>query len=292
MTVEQYVEQFLLCALEASEGRLSEFLDPQAVMGPAQLDMAEIDGVLSMLIARRYVSSESERADGSVRLIKLTGAGLEHARHLRQISRSKAERAGGSASLQEFAGGEHWWFAGTQVSWDEVLAAVYFLEAENLLAVERTTASIGIRPTPLGIKFALSNMTLRTFMSTQKLPSSGVTNNYGDSIVVHGDVSGSALVTGGGNTQTVNQGVNVDALVSLVAQLRQIAPALELRADDAQDLAEGIDALEREGAEPGRGHKIWRAIMRIVNPALVSAVAAGSEQAVQAAITAGSELFS
>ncbi|MGW4984838.1 hypothetical protein [Streptomyces mirabilis] len=97
--------------------------------------------------------------------------------------------AAGSASLQEFAGDEHWWFAGTQVTWDEVFAAVDYLEAENLLRVERTNGRIGVRPTPLGIKFAHSRMTLRTFMSTHQPQSSGVTNNVGDSIVVNGPVS-------------------------------------------------------------------------------------------------------
>jgi len=309
MTPERYVEQFLLCALETSRGSLNEFLGPDAIMDPAQLDGPEKDAIVSFLIARRYVSSEGERADGSVHLIKLTANGLEQARHLRRISQSRAERdiylhnwlvrwayehapAGGSASLQEFAGDEHWWFAGTQVTWDEVYAAVDYLEAENLLGVERTIGYIGVWPTPLGIKFAHSNMTLRTFMTTQQPQASGVIHQYRDSIVVHGDASGSALATGGNNTQTVSQGVDADALASLVAQLRQVAPALELPEDDADDLAEEIDALEREGTEPGRGRKIWRAIMRIVGPTLGSVAAAGSEQAVQAAVTAGSELFS
>ncbi|WP_326757338.1 hypothetical protein OHB35_53200 [Streptomyces phaeochromogenes] len=309
MTPEWYVEQFLLWALEASRHSLNEFLDPDAIMDPAQLDGSEKDAIVALLIEHRYVSSEGERADGSVHLIKLTANGLEHARHLHRISQSRAERdiylhnwlvrwayehapAGGSASLQEFAGDEHWWFAGTQVTWAEVYAAVDYLEAENLLRVERTNGFIGLRPTPLGIKFAHSRMTLRTFMTTQQPQSSGVTHQYRDSIVVHGDAAGSNLATGGNNTQTVNQGVDADALATLVTQLRQVAPTLALPEDDAEDLAEEIDTLEREGTEPSRGRKIWRAIMRIVGPALGSAAAAGSEQAVQAAVTAGSELFS
>jgi hypothetical protein len=262
-----------------------------------------------LLIAQRYVSSEGERADGSVHLLKLTANGLEHARHLRRISRSKTERdiylhnvlvrwvyehapAGGSASLQEFAGDEKWWFAGTQVTWDEVYAAVDYLEAESLLRVERANGYIGVRPTPLGINFAHSHMLLRSFMTGQQPQTSGVTNNFFRSNVVQGDAPGSNLATGDNVTQTVNQGVDADALTSLVAQLRQIAPALDLSDDNAEDLAEEIDALEREGTDPGRGRRIWRAILRIVSPALGSAVAAGSEQVVQAAIAAGSDLFS
>ncbi|WP_416963868.1 hypothetical protein [Streptomyces sp. Agncl-13] len=309
MTIEVYVEQFLLCALDASGGGLNEFLDPEAIMESAQLDASEKDAVVSSLIAQRYVSSEGERADGSVHLIRLTANGLEHARHLRRISQSRAERdiylhnvlvrwayehtpPAGSASLQEFAGDQRWWFAGTQVTWDEVEAAVGFLEAERLLAVERTVGRIGVRPTPLGIKFAHSHMTLRTFMTTQQPQSPGVTNNFGDSIVVRGSVSGSALATGGNNTQTVTHGVDASALASLITQLRQVAPSLQLPADDAQDLFEEIDTLERDGDDLSRGQRIWRRIARIMTPAVTSAAVAGSEQAVQAAIAAGSQLFS
>ncbi|MFF0043852.1 hypothetical protein ACFYRG_48185 [Streptomyces mirabilis] len=93
-------------------------------------------------------------------------------------------------------------------------------------------------------------MTLRTFTSTHQPQSSGVTNNYGDSIVVNGPVSGSAFATGGNNTQTVTHGVDADALTSLVAQLRQVASTFELSGDDAQDLEEEIDLLEQVGADP------------------------------------------
>ncbi|WP_406368330.1 hypothetical protein OG788_46515 [Streptomyces sp. NBC_00647] len=309
MTTEVYVAQFLLCALDASGGRLNELLAPEAIMESAQLDTAEKDAVISSLIAQQYVSSEGERADGSVHLIRLTANGLEQARHLRRISQSRAERdiylhnvlvrwaythtpPAGSVSLQEFAGNERWWFAGTQVTWDEVEAAVGFLEAETLLVAERTVGRIGVRPTPLGIRFAHSNMTLRTFMTTQQPHSPGVTNNFSDSIVVHGAVSGSALATGGNNTQTVTHGVDANALASLITQLRQVAPTLQLPEDDVQDLSEEIDTLEREGDDLGRGQRIWRRIARIMTPAITSTAAAGSEQAVQAAIAAGSQLFS
>lgn len=307
MTTERYAEQFLLCLLEVSGGSLTEFLDPEAIMESARLDMPEKVAVFSLLIEQGYVSSGGETRDRPVYALRFTNAGLEHAQHLRRISRSKAERdvylhnwlvrwaydntsAGGSASLQEFAGDEHWWFAGTEVTWDEVFAAVDFLEAENLLAVERIPGYIGVRPTPLGIKFALSHMTLRTFMSTQQPHSSSVTNHFG-SIVVQGNATGNNLATGGGNTQTVNQGVDGDALASLVAQLRQIAPTLELSQEDAEELAEEIDTLESEGAEPTRGRRIMRRIARIVTPALPAAAAAGADAAVQAAIAVGTGLF-
>jgi hypothetical protein len=78
-----------------------------------------------------------------------------------QLARTVGLRQHSGSSLQEFAGEGRWWFTGTEVTWDEVFAAVDFLEAENLLAVERIPGRIGVRPTFLGINFALSHMTLR-----------------------------------------------------------------------------------------------------------------------------------
>ncbi|MDH6552062.1 hypothetical protein [Streptomyces sp. SAI-041] len=128
-------------------------------------------------------------------------------------------------------------------------------------------------------------------MRTQQPQSSSVTNHFG-SIVGRGNATGNNFATGGGNAQTVNQGVDGDALASLVAQLRQIAPTLELSQEDAEELAEEIDTLEGEGAEPTRGRRIMRRIARIVAPALPAAAAAGTDAAVQAAIAAGTGLFS
>ncbi|WP_327666666.1 hypothetical protein OHN37_07515 [Streptomyces sp. NBC_00485] len=91
-------------------------------------------------------------------------------------------------------------------------AAVDFLEAEKLLEMERTVGPVSIRLTPWGINFAHSHMALRTSMTTQQPQSPNVTNNFGDSIVVHRTLSGSALATGD---------VNADTLASLVTQLRR-----------------------------------------------------------------------
>ncbi|MGW3820113.1 hypothetical protein [Streptomyces sp. NPDC005046] len=122
MTTARYAEQFLLCLLEASEGSLAEFLDPETIMQSTRLDMPERNAILSTLIEQGYVTSGGETRDRPVYALKFTSAGVEHAQHLRRISRSKAERdvylhnclvrwgydntpAGKSASLQDVAGG-------------------------------------------------------------------------------------------------------------------------------------------------------------------------------------------
>ncbi|MFD8724997.1 hypothetical protein ACFV2H_45385 [Streptomyces sp. NPDC059629] len=311
MTSEQHLERFLLAAVE-DESSSSRSLVVDHVVRVAELDLYyDSDGkaeIVKTLVSRSYMVHQ-----GRPPLIGFwltwTPAGLEKAKHLRKISQQKAERdqylhnvlvrwayehtpAGGSARLEEFAEDERWWFAGTQVTWPEVHVAVDYLEAENLLAGGRASRYSAVEPTPLGIKFALTTMTLRMFMTTQQPQPSSVTNNFNSGIVVHGSATGSNFATGGGNTQSLAQGVDADGLASLVAHLRQVASDLPLSQDDARDLAEDIDALEREGAEPSRGRRIWRAIVRILTPALTQAATAGSEHVVRAAIERGAELFS
>ncbi|XUL90016.1 hypothetical protein ACQ86D_28050 [Streptomyces galilaeus] len=309
MTIEPYADQFLLVALDISGGDVQEFLGTDQVMRTAELDEAQQGAIISWLLAQRHVTAELTQANGVTTLIRLTANGLEHAYVLRSRSKSRVERekylhsvlvrwahehapAGGWARLQIFAADDKWWFCGTEVTWDEVFAAVSYLQEKGLLRVDcgPGSASVitGIAPTPLGTDFAHSHMTLGTFMNSQQRPPTGNVNNYISSNVVNGDMSGGNLATGGNNTQTSNHGVDADALTALVAQLREVAPNLGLSEEDAQDLAAEIDDLEREGAEPGRGARIWRSITRIVVPA---AVAAGADQGVQAAIAAGAGLF-
>ncbi|MGW9594980.1 hypothetical protein ACWHLZ_32335 [Streptomyces chartreusis] len=223
MTTERHVEQFLLYALAKSGGSLNESLNAGSILASIEhdeqqsnvgiyIDTRASNEIVSLLVGRGYASSE-ERADGFSYRFKLTANGLDHARELLRRSRSKIERdtylhnvlvrwayervpAGGSASLQGFAGDEHWWFAGTEVTWDEVFAAVHFLEAEGLLRVEDANGFARVQPTPLGIKFAHSKQTLRTFTTTQSGQGSGVTNNFFDSNVVQGDAPGSNFATG------------------------------------------------------------------------------------------------
>lgn len=304
MKTAHQVERFLVTVLDKWEGS-DEIFAPDLIMRDAGLNQSDQDAVVGWMKTFGEVRVESESADGTAYLIRLTRVGLERAVALRERSRSKAQRdvylhnvllrfayqhspAGGSVSLQLFAEEDGWWFGGTEVTWDEVFAAVDFLEHEGLLAVDRIVGDQQIRPTHLGSKFARSNVTLRTFMSTQQPHNSGVTHHYSDSVVVHGGAPGSNLATGGGNTQTVNNGVDADALASLVTQLREVAPTLELSQEDEEDLVEEIDTLERQGADVGMARRSWRRIKRIVGPV---ALTVGTEHAVQAAIAGGTALL-
>ncbi|MET7729534.1 hypothetical protein [Streptomyces mirabilis] len=186
------------------------------------------------------------------------------------------------------------WFAGTRIPLDVVNLAVSYLAQEGLLEYDRRRASqSAVRTTSKGIRFLHSNQTVRDFMAaaSQPPPRDSVTNHF-SGIYVGGNVAHANLASGNHNPQSINQGVSSEALASLVSQLRQVAPALGLQATDAEDLAEEVDALEREGTEPSRGRRIWRSIMRILTPAVTTAITADAEHAVHAAITAGTDLFS
>ncbi|WP_327666667.1 hypothetical protein OHN37_07520 [Streptomyces sp. NBC_00485] len=67
---------------------------------------------------------------------------------------------------------------------------------------------------------------------------------------------------------------------------------MDLAADDAQDLAEDIDGLERDGTDLSLSQRTWCRITRILTSTIASAAAAGSEQAGHEAIVPGSQLFS
>lgn len=304
MKTAHQVERFLVAVLDMWGGR-DKIFTPDVIMRSACLRISDQNSIVGWMKAFGEVRVESESPDGTAQLVSMTHLGLLHAAELRERARSKANRdvhlhnvlvrfaynhspAGASAKLQLFAADDGWWFAGTEVTWDEVFAAVDFLEHEGLLVVERIAGDERIQPTHLGSKFALSKGTLRMFMSTQQPHSSNVTNHYTDSIVVHGSAPGSNLATGGGNTQTVNHGVDTEALASLITQLREVVPTLELSQADAEDLTEEIDTLAGEGAEPGRARRTLRRVRRIMVPAATTVLA---EQAVQAAIAGGTTLL-
>ena len=177
------------------------------------------------------------------------------------------------------------------MTWEEVDHAVSYLAQEGLIRTEGPrSVDAYIQVTNLGINFVQSEKDLREFMTDHPSRLNGpVTTN---TVNIHGNADNSNIAGGSHNSQTLTHGVDATALAALVSQLRAIAQTVELPAEDAQDLDEEIDALERERGDRSRAQRIWRRIARIVTPALTSAAAAGSEQAVQAAITAGNQLFS
>ncbi|MFE7561080.1 hypothetical protein [Kitasatospora sp. NPDC057500] len=90
-------------------------------------------------------------------------------------------------------------------------------------------------------------------------------------------MSNSNLSAGDNNTLTVtNNNVDQQALTDLVACLRAIAPQLGLEGLDAQDFADDVDALERNGHDLEQGGRRWRGVKRIVLGALTNAAASAA----------------
>ncbi|MEU1035610.1 hypothetical protein ABZ402_44440 [Streptomyces mirabilis] len=307
---ERQVERFLVAAANTARHTHSLFSGAdtvEAILAAADLHETREEDIVLSLLGWGYVSLSPH---DEVNFLGPTPEGVDRARELQRVSQLRAERdiylhntlvgwayraasAGGTADLRQFLNAEESWFSGSKLTLDEAFAAAIYLHAEGLVIIERVSSEIRLRMTNLGINFVHFKLPLRDFMATQlPRPASAVTNHYSGAVFVHGDANNSKLAGGSHNSQAITHGVPASDLTSLVSQLRQVMPVLDLPEDDAQDLAEEIDALEREGAEPGRGRRIWRSINRILAPAVTSAVTAGSEQAVQAAITAGTELFS
>ncbi|MEU0942424.1 hypothetical protein ABZ379_06450 [Streptomyces canus] len=194
--------------------------------------------------------------------------------------------------VARFARSQCWWFLGDPLTWPEVVSAVAYLTDEGLLTWRRLpNNSALVRLTNTGITFVQSGKDLRTFMTSQppRIHTPVTTNN---TVNISGNANNSNIASGSRLSQNLTIGVDANALAALVIQLRRVALTVNLPADDAQDLAEEITSLEREGGDLSRGRRIWRRIARIMTPTLTSAAAAGSEQLVQGAITAGTRLFS
>ncbi|MFF7581308.1 hypothetical protein ACFZBE_41425 [Streptomyces sp. NPDC008061] len=263
MSIALYVEQFLQCALDLSGGDLQEVLGTEQILSNAQLNEADEQAIISALLSRQLVTREFDQADGSSPFIRLTANGLEEANRLRTDSQSKAKRevylhsvlvrwahqnapAGGWASLQLFARDEHWWFCGTQVTWDEVDAAVNYLAERGLLQVQRTIGHTSIAPTALGTDFAHSHATLRTFMTQQQ--GSGdtyhVTNNGGTNQI------------GSNNILNITNGFQPDQLAQFAQQVLAAAVTMDVPDSLREQITEDAQTLrreaEREEPQPGR----------------------------------------
>ncbi|MFB7951435.1 hypothetical protein [Streptomyces sp. NPDC056045] len=308
MLIRQAAEAFLLETFERqlSEGRLGGFIDVDAALRKLPKGVNSQD-IITWLEERGriYIWPSEDDEISHLGSIQMSDDGRIQAEALMRRARSRVEREahlhsklvrwaheqappGGRAKLQLFAAHPYWWFCGTEVSWDEVFAALAYLEERGLLNVSRSPAGAEVWPTALGIDFAHSNIPLRNFMDRHQ-PSAA--NVYIRSTVVQGDAPGSNLATGDNSSQTVNQGAEPDALAALIVQLRNLGPALELSQEDAQDFEEGIYDLEREGRDPERAPRIWRSLRRILTPAATSAAVAGAEAGVTEVLHAGAAIF-
>ncbi|MFE1519591.1 hypothetical protein ACFW9I_22675 [[Kitasatospora] papulosa] len=174
-------------------------------------------------------------------------------------------------------------FAGTALKANEVTGAVAELVGDGLAEHEANQAGTDLdrlRITAAGTSCIRSGHTVRSYMDSQSTASS--TNNYHGSTIVHGGVNGGVVSTGDHNTINAGNGIDAQALASLVQGLRDVAPQLDLDPVDAEDYAADVDALDREGQDPEQGGRIWRRIMRLAGPAFTTTVATGvGEQLVE-----------
>ncbi|WP_148071454.1 hypothetical protein [Streptomyces sp. I6] len=224
MTIEVYADRFMQKALDAMGDDPEQILHAGRIVASAGLDAADEQVVVSHLVVCRWVERAVNQANGRSPLIRLTRTGASKARELRANSESRTEReahlnnrlprwaynnspSGGSADLQMFAAAEEWWFCGTEVTWDEVDAAVAYLEARGLLVADRAPRPQRITLTADGIDFVHSRQTLWFFLTTRRQQSASNGTTIVGSNVVYGPVHDSSLAAGGSNAQTVRGNV-------------------------------------------------------------------------------------
>ncbi|MCX4853779.1 hypothetical protein [Streptomyces canus] len=223
VTIEVYADRFLQCVFDAMGDDPEQILYAGTIVEAARLDAADEQTVVSHLVVRGWAKREKQ-ADGRSLLFRLTRTGVAKARELRAQSESRAEReahlnnvlprwaynnspSGGSADLQMFAAAKEWWFCGTQVTWDEVDAAVGYLAARDLLVADRVSRPQRITLTADGIDFVRSKQTLWFFLTTRQQRPVSNSPIIVDSNVVYGPVYDSSLAAGGSNAQTVRGNV-------------------------------------------------------------------------------------
>ena len=215
-----------------------------------------------MLVDRREVDAVQFRANGHPNIVKLTTVGRTKAMNLRRRSQDRAEREhhlhdalvrwaynqhlpGPGASIQNLPMSPDWWFCGTEVTWDEVSAAVRYLEGRGLLAgpAQFSGPPDGIRLhlTPDGEDCARSRQTVRTYLDGQR--------SQPPAFQLTGDNNNIAI--GNNNHQSSNSsaaGVSSEDLATLVSMIRFSIPMLGLPEEQQAAVEGDVAALEAEAA--------------------------------------------
>jgi hypothetical protein len=265
---------------------------------------ADDAGDLALQLEQQGFVQISRSFGGGDTAVYLTDAGRVEVRRLKQLAGDRVRRADyatsamlrwlydqeGSVEVGKFVDAPTSYFAGTPLTDGEISSAVAELVSFEL--AESPTHPNDDDPyllqiTAGGKSCVRSGRAVRSYMDTQS--TAGTTNNYHSSTVVQGEVSGGVILTGDHNTVNAGNGIDAQALTSLVQGLRVVAPQLDLEPVDAEDFEAEVVALEHDGADAEQGSRIWRRIMRLAGPALTTTVATGIGQQV---VELGTNLYS
>ncbi|MFD8079338.1 hypothetical protein ACFV3E_42720 [Streptomyces sp. NPDC059718] len=289
---DPYLPKALLWLHERAVEQRGHFQDMAVFTEREHLSQEEA-GDLALQLEQHGFVQISRSFGGDDTAVHLTDEGRVEVRRLKQLAGDRVRRADyatnallrwlydqdTSVEPEKFADAPTAYFVGTPLTAGEISSAVAELVSYEL--AESPTHRNDSDPyllqiTDGGSACIRSGRAVRNYMDTQS--TAGTTNNYHGSTVVHGEVSGGVVVTGDHNTVNAGNGIDAQALTSLVQGLRDVAPQLALDPVDAEDFDAEVVALEREGGDPEQGGRIWRRIMRLAGPALTTAVATGAGQ--------------
>ncbi|UKZ02703.1 hypothetical protein BOQ63_000790 (plasmid) [Streptomyces viridifaciens] len=270
-----YRQQFLVQALHASGEDLDAVLSTESILQSAGLSPDDEQAIVSHLVSTRKLRAIHQQSNGAVLTFQLTPRGMGDAMSLEAAAQDRARRekhlhrvlpdwiynaAGpdGWTSLQTFAASEHWWFSGTEVTWNEVDQAVQYLQAKGVIA---TTVPLDgrVQLTAEGIDMVLSGTTVRSIMGTSRPAEINIqTYNNNGGQTAFGDHARQSMTT------TTTTGVDTTGLLNLVSLLRANAPLLQLPQEDQDELIQEAEVIEDEARAdaPDQG-RIRRALGRV-----------------------------
>jgi hypothetical protein len=260
MTTAFYLPRLLLWLDQQGCEQPGVYVDPAAFATDEALEPDFVGNLITLLEQKRCINVVRSLESRVVPESLVTDRGKAEAQGLRErradpVARVRYARetlmrwmfanfGGSCADVAAFAQARESSFLGSQLTGDEIIAAVRYLADKKVIAADSVRG--GLRLAAEGIDCVTSGVPMNEYLARQPRggPVYNVTNPQGSII--------------GGEHQTVNQtntfGFNpgeVSQLATWAALVQQISPTLGLPEADQRELDESAQALALEAAAPG-----------------------------------------
>lgn len=280
MTTAFYLPRLLLWFDQQGREQPCVYVDPAAFATSEGLEPDFVGNLITLLEQKRYITAHRSIESKAMPDALVTDLGKAESQGLRERRDDPAARLryaretllkwmfahfGGSvAEVAAFAQARESRFLGSQLTGDEIVAAVRYLADRKMIA----SAGLGggLRVAADGIDCVTSGVPMNEYLAHQPRGGSvyNVTNPQGSII--------------GGEHQTVNQtntfGFNpseVSQLTTWASLIQQISPTLGLPSTEQRELDESAQALALEAASPAPEPNRLRRVADRVTAALGSA---------------------
>jgi hypothetical protein len=279
-TTAFYLPRLLLWLDQQGREQPGVYVDPAAFANDEALEPDFVGNLITLLEQKRYIAVARSLENRAMPDSLVTDRGKAEAQGLRErraepVARLRYARetlmkwmfanfGGSRADVAAFAQARESSFLGSQLTGEEIIAAVRYLADKKLIAADSPGG--GFRLASDGIDCVTSGVPMNEYLAHQPMggPVYNVTNPRGSII--------------GGEHQTVNQtntfGFNpseVSQLATWAALIKQISPTLGLPEADQRELDESAQALVLEVAAPVHEPSRLRHVADRVTTALANA---------------------